>query len=102
MVEQLAATDGVVDSDVDFELGPLSWVDGSDPRGYVVFAFHAATSRLDPYCTRAKAMSQRGGGGRQGWPGRPPSRTRSPGILGTSATAPYAKCTPPHLIHSYD
>uniref|UniRef100_A0A7I4Z3S3 DNMT1-RFD domain-containing protein n=1 Tax=Haemonchus contortus TaxID=6289 RepID=A0A7I4Z3S3_HAECO len=39
-VELLAATDAVVDSDVDFELGRLVWI--------------------GPYCTRAKAMSQRG------------------------------------------
>ena len=50
-----AASDGVVDSDVDFEEGRLGWVDGSETPGFAVFAFYAATSRLAPYCTRAKA-----------------------------------------------
>ncbi|VDO24479.1 unnamed protein product [Haemonchus placei] len=57
----LAATDGVVNSDADFEFGRLGWVDGSDPRGVAVFAFYAATSRLPPYCSRAKTMSQSAG-----------------------------------------
>ncbi|VDO26161.1 unnamed protein product [Haemonchus placei] len=58
-VELLAAgtTDGVADSDVDFELGRLGWVDDSDPLDFAVFAFYAATSRLAPYSTRAKASA---------------------------------------------
>nr|CDJ86505.1 unnamed protein product [Haemonchus contortus] len=47
-IELLAATDGVVDSDVDFELGRPVWVDDSDPRGAAAFAFYAAPSRLAP------------------------------------------------------
>ncbi|VDO83971.1 unnamed protein product [Haemonchus placei] len=87
--ELLAVTDGVVDSDVDFGLGRTGWCSDSDTGGAAVFAVYATTSRLAPYRTRAKAMSQRGGGGRLNWPGHPPSRIPSPGTLGTSATAPY-------------
>ncbi|VDO37832.1 unnamed protein product [Haemonchus placei] len=57
-VKLLPSTDGVVDSDVDFGLGRLGWVDGSDPQGFAVFAFYAATSRLAQYCTRAKASAR--------------------------------------------
>ncbi|VDO04138.1 unnamed protein product [Haemonchus placei] len=57
-IELLAATDGVVESDVDFELGRLVWVDGSDPRGVAAFAFYAASSRLVPcVCPRVRAGS---------------------------------------------
>ncbi|VDO71738.1 unnamed protein product [Haemonchus placei] len=52
----LTATDGVVDSNVGSELGRLGFVDGWDPLGFAVLAFHAATSRLAPYSTRAKAL----------------------------------------------
>ncbi|VDO21323.1 unnamed protein product [Haemonchus placei] len=53
----LAATDGVVDSDVDFELGRLVCDDGSGPKCFAVFAFYAVTSRLAPYRTKAKAST---------------------------------------------
>nr|CDJ92579.1 unnamed protein product [Haemonchus contortus] len=54
-VDLPAATDGVVDSDVDFEERRPGWVDGSETSGFSDFAFYAATYRLAPYCTRAKA-----------------------------------------------
>ncbi|VDO73387.1 unnamed protein product [Haemonchus placei] len=57
-VELPAATNGVVDSDVDFELGWLGWVGGWNLRGLAVFALYAAISRLAPCCTRAKASAR--------------------------------------------
>nr|CDJ92580.1 unnamed protein product [Haemonchus contortus] len=56
-VDLPAATDGVVDSDVDFEERRPGWVDGSETSGFSDFAFYAATYRLAPYCTRAKASA---------------------------------------------
>ncbi|VDO05773.1 unnamed protein product [Haemonchus placei] len=57
-IELLAATDGVVDSDVNFELGRPDWVDGSDPRGADAFAFYAASSRPAPcVCPRVREGS---------------------------------------------
>nr|CDJ98363.1 unnamed protein product [Haemonchus contortus] len=56
-VKLQAATDGVVDSDVDIELGRLGWVDGSNAWGFAVFAFYADTSSLAPYRTWARASA---------------------------------------------